>query len=97
MDLLFPSGFKYPPNFHIPSPTGQDIFRALALGANACMIGRPFLYGLGAAGEAGVARALSIFRGELDTTMILAGLDDVTKIDHHAIASELPGEFAARN
>ena len=77
--------------------TGQDIFRALALGANACMIGRPFLYGLGAAGEAGVARAISILRGELDTTMILAGVDDVKKIDHRTIASELPGEFAARN
>ena len=77
--------------------TGQDIFRALALGANACMIGRPFLYGLGAGGEAGVARAINIFRGELDTTMILAGIDDVKKIDHRAIASELPGEFAKRN
>jgi len=77
--------------------TGQDIFRALALGANACMIGRPFLYGLGAGGEAGVARAIGILRGELDTTMILAGIDDVKKIDHRAIASELPGEFAARN
>ncbi len=77
--------------------TGQDMFRALALGANACMIGRAFLYGLGAAGEAGVARAISILRGELDTTMILAGLDDVKKIDHRAIASELPGEFRQRN
>lgn len=65
--------------------TGQDIFRALALGANACMIGRPFLYGLGAAGEAGVTRAISILRGELDTTMILAGIDDVKKIDRKAI------------
>jgi L-lactate dehydrogenase (cytochrome) len=61
--------------------TGQDIFRALALGANACMIGRAALYGLGAGGEAGVARAIDIFRGELDTTMILAGIDDVKKID----------------
>jgi L-lactate dehydrogenase (cytochrome) len=77
--------------------TGQDMFRALALGANACMIGRAALYGLGAGGEAGVARAINIFRGELDTTMILAGIDDVKKIDHRAIASELPGEFAARN
>ena len=77
--------------------TGQDIFRALALGANACMIGRAALYGLGAGGEAGVARAISILRGELDTTMILAGIDDVKKIDHRTIASELPGEFAARN
>ena len=77
--------------------TGQDIFRALALGANACMIGRPFLYGLGAGGEAGVTRAIDILRGELDTTMVLTGTDDVKKIDHRAIASELPGEFGARN
>jgi L-lactate dehydrogenase (cytochrome) len=77
--------------------TGQDIFRALALGANACMIGRAALYGLGAGGQAGVARAINIFRGELDTTMILAGIDDVKKIDHRTIASELPGEFAKRN
>jgi L-lactate dehydrogenase (cytochrome) len=77
--------------------TGQDIFRALALGASACMIGRPFLYGLGAGGQAGVTQAIDIFRRELDTTMVLAGIDDVKKIDHRAIASELPGEFAARN
>src|SRR6476646_1357665 len=77
--------------------TGQDIFRALALGANACMIGRAALYGPGAGGQAGVARAINIFRGELDTTMILAGIDDVKKIDHRAIASELPGEFRQRN
>jgi len=77
--------------------TGQDIFRALALGANAAMIGRAALYGLGAGGEAGVTRAIGIFRGELDTTMILAGVDDVKKIDHRVIASELPGEFTQRN
>jgi L-lactate dehydrogenase (cytochrome) len=77
--------------------TGQDIFRALALGANACMIGRAFLYGLGAGGEAGVRQAINILRAELDTTMILAGIDDVKKIDHRVIASELPGEFKERN
>ena len=66
--------------------TGQDIFRALALGANACMIGRPFLYGLGAGGEAGVFKAIDILRRELDTTMVLAGLDSVKKIDRNAIA-----------
>ena len=87
MEVILDSGVR----------TGQDIFRALALGANACMIGRAFLYGLGAGGEAGVARAISILRGELDTTMILAGIDDVRKIDHRTIASELPGEFAKRN
>ena len=61
------------------------------------MIGRAFLYGLGAGGQAGVSQAIDIFRRELDTTMVLAGIDDVKKIDHRAIASELPGEFAARN
>src|SRR3954469_6770169 len=66
--------------------TGQDIFRALALGANACMIGRPFLYGLGAGGQAGVTRAISILKRELDTTMVLTGIDDVKKIDRNAIA-----------
>lgn len=75
-EILFDSGIR----------TGQDMFRALALGANACMIGRPFLYGLGAGGEAGVAKVIDILRRELDTTMVLAGIDDVKKIDRNAIA-----------
>ena len=75
-EILFDSGVR----------TGQDMFRALALGANACMIGRPFLYGLGAGGEAGVAKAIDILKRELDTTMVLTGIDDVKKIDHNAIA-----------
>ncbi len=75
-EILFDSGVR----------TGQDMFRALALGANACMIGRPFLYGLGAGGEAGVAKAIDILRRELDTTMVLTGIDDVKKIDRNAIA-----------
>jgi L-lactate dehydrogenase (cytochrome) len=75
-EILFDSGVR----------TGQDMFRALALGANACMIGRPFLYGLGAGGEAGVAKVIDILRRELDTTMVLTGIDDVKKIDRNAIA-----------
>jgi L-lactate dehydrogenase (cytochrome) len=75
-EILFDSGVR----------TGQDMFRALALGANACMIGRPFLYGLGAGGEAGVAKAIDILRRELDTTMVLTGINDVKKIDRNAIA-----------
>ena len=75
-EILFDSGVR----------TGQDMFRALALGANACMIGRPFLYGLGAGGEAGVAKAIDILKRELDTTMVLTGIDDVKKIDRNAIA-----------
>jgi L-lactate dehydrogenase (cytochrome) len=65
--------------------TGQDIFRALALGANACMIGRAFLYGLGAGGEAGVAKAIEILGKELDVTMALCGVKRVTDIDRRVL------------
>ena len=57
--------------------TGQDALRALALGAKSVLIGRAFLYGLAAAGEAGVAQSLAILRNELDTTMAMCGLKDV--------------------
>ena len=57
---------------------------------------RPFT-GSARTGEPCPRAPISVLRGELDTTMILAGVDDVKKIDHRAIASELPGEFAARN
>jgi L-lactate dehydrogenase (cytochrome) len=57
--------------------SGQDVLRALALGARGTMIGRSFAYGLGAMGEAGVAKALEIIQKELDVTMALCGLRDV--------------------
>jgi len=56
---------------------GQDVLKALALGARATLIGRAFAYGLGALGEAGVTRALEIIQRELDVTMALCGLRDV--------------------
>jgi len=56
---------------------GQDVLKALALGAHATLIGRAFAYGLGAMGEAGVTRALEIIQRELDVTMALCGLRDV--------------------
>jgi L-lactate dehydrogenase (cytochrome) len=56
--------------------SGQDVLKALALGARGTMIGRAFLYGLGAMGEAGVTRALEIIQRELDVTMALCGLRD---------------------
>jgi len=56
---------------------GQDVLRALALGARATLIGRAFAYGLGAMGEAGVTRALEIIQRELDVTMALCGLRNV--------------------
>ena len=62
--------------------SGQDVLKAVALGARGTMIGRPFLYGLGAMGEQGVTRCLEIIRKELDITMAFCGhrdIQDVTK------------------
>jgi L-lactate dehydrogenase (cytochrome) len=57
--------------------SGQDVLKALALGAKGVFIGRAYIYGLGAMGEAGVAKALECIRRELDVTMALCGLRDV--------------------
>ena len=65
--------------------SGQDVMKALACGAHAVYIGRAFLYGLGAQGEAGVTRCLEIIRGELDLTMALCGITDVHRIDGRAL------------
>jgi L-lactate dehydrogenase (cytochrome) len=60
--------------------SGQDVIRALALGAKGTYIGRPFLYGLGAMGERGVTQCLEIIRKELDITMAFCGLRDVRDV-----------------
>jgi len=57
--------------------SGQDVLRALALGADATMIGRAYAYGLGALGEKGVALALELIEKELDVTLALCGLRDI--------------------
>ena len=57
--------------------SGQDVLKALCLGAKGTYIGRPFLYGLGAMGEAGVTRTLEIIQRELDITMALCGKRDI--------------------
>jgi len=67
--------------------SGQDVLKALALGAKGTFIGRAMLYGLGAGGEAGVTRALSIIRNEADVTMALLGERDVRNIGPHNIYS----------
>jgi L-lactate dehydrogenase (cytochrome) len=56
---------------------GSDIVKALALGATACSIGRPYLYGLAAAGEAGVARTLTLLRNEFECTLALSGVASI--------------------
>jgi L-lactate dehydrogenase (cytochrome) len=70
--------------------SGQDVIRALALGAKGVYIGRPFLYGLGAMGEQGVTKCLEIIRNELDLTMAFCGLRDVNHVDSNIL---LPGTF----
>ncbi len=61
--------------------SGQDALKAIALGARAVYVGRAFLYGLGAMGEAGVTLALEILRKELDITMGFCGVRDIKKVD----------------
>ena len=67
--------------------SGLDVLKFLGLGAKACFIGRAYLYGLGAYGEAGVARALEILRDELDTAMALTGVTDVATVPSSVIRS----------
>jgi L-lactate dehydrogenase (cytochrome) len=66
--------------------SGHDIVRALAHGARSCMVGRSYIYGLGAGGEAGVAKAIEILAKELDVTMALCGVRNVRDIDRRVIA-----------
>lgn len=69
-EVLFDSGIL----------SGQDLLKALALGARAGLIGKAFLYGLGAGGEAGVTQAIDIIRRELSVTMALTGALDATRV-----------------
>jgi L-lactate dehydrogenase (cytochrome) len=70
-ELLFDGGVQ----------SGQDVLKALARGARACLIGKAFLYALAAGGEPGVRRALDIMRSELEVSMALAGTTDVQRVD----------------
>ena len=71
--------------------SGQDVLKALAIGATAAWSGRAWLYGLGAMGEAGVTKALEIMREELDRTMALCGETDVKDLGRHNLLGwELP-------
>lgn len=67
--------------------SGQDVLKAVALGARGTLIGRSFLYGLGARGEAGVTDCLQIIHRELDTSMALCGLRDIQTVDRSVIWS----------
>jgi L-lactate dehydrogenase (cytochrome) len=76
IEIMFDGGIR----------SGQDVMRALALGARSCMIGRAYLYGLGAGGQAGVTRAIEILRNELDVTMALTGTACVKDIGRQVLS-----------
>ncbi len=66
---------------------GADVLKALALGARAAFIGRPYLWGLAAGGEQGAARVIEMLRAELETAMALAGAPDLAAIDRSLVAA----------
>jgi len=70
IEVLFDGGIR----------TGQDVLRALALGARGCLTGRAYIFGLAAGGQAGVAHAVEIIRKELDVTMALTGVRCINEI-----------------
>jgi L-lactate dehydrogenase (cytochrome) len=65
--------------------SGQDVLKALALGARAVFVGKAYLYGLAANGQAGVELALAIIRRELEVSMALCGVSDVRKVDRRVL------------
>lgn len=74
--------------------SGQDVLKALALGATGTMIGRAFVYGLGAMGQQGVTRALEVIHKELDTSMALCGEKSVSHLGRHNLM--VPEDFTGR-
>jgi len=74
-------GDKIEVHFDSGIRSGQDVLKAIALGAKGTWIGRSFVYGLGAMGEDGVSTALEVIRKELDVSMALCGRTDITKVD----------------
>src|SRR5712672_357337 len=76
IEVMFDSGVR----------TGSDMMRALALGARSCIVGRSYIYGLGAGGQAGVANAIEILRKEFDVTMALCGVKNTAEINREMLA-----------
>lgn len=74
--------------------SGQDVLKALAMGAKGTYIGRAFIHGLGAMGQQGVTRALEIIHKELDTTMALCGETQITALGRHNLL--IPEDFEGR-
>src|ERR1700736_732593 len=76
MEIMFDGGIR----------SGQDLMRALALGARSAMIGRAYIHGLGAFGGPGVTKAIDLIRAELSTTMGLCGVNTIAEIDDQVLA-----------
>ncbi|WP_269515519.1 alpha-hydroxy acid oxidase [Brevundimonas subvibrioides] len=77
---------------------GADVVKALALGANGASIGRPYLYGLAAGGEAGVDRALTLLRAGFERTLTLSGINDIAAIQsRHIRPSVIPSSSSSRS
>jgi len=74
-EVLFDGGIR----------TGSGLLRALALGARACLVGRAYIYGLGAGGKAGVARAIEILKNELSVAMALTGVNTIAEIGRQVL------------
>ncbi len=74
--------------------SGQDVMKALALGAKGTFIGRAFIYGLGAMGEPGVTRALEVIQREMDISMALCGIKTVDQITRDIML--VPQDFEGR-
>ena len=77
IEILFDGGLR----------SGQNMMRAIALGARACLSGRAYIYGLGAGGQEGVTRAIEILHNELDVSMALTGVTSIADIDRRVIAA----------
>jgi len=73
---------------------GSDIAKAICLGARAVLIGRAYMYGLGAAGEAGVARAIAILRADLERTMALLGCKSIAELNRSYV--DIPASWAVQ-
>ena len=85
VEILFDGGVQ----------TGQDILKALAHGARSCLIGKAFLYGLGAGGRQGVRDAIGFIRREMDVTMMLTGVRDVATVDARILARDAAAPASA--
>jgi L-lactate dehydrogenase (cytochrome) len=86
IELLFDGGIR----------TGGDIMRAMGLGARACLVGRSYIYGLGAGGQAGVTKAIDILKKEFDVAMALTGTNSIKDIGRHVIDDGTPTKPTAK-